>query len=359
MLLNALLAALAIASVAHAAPAGGVGLNRTADYVPLSDFDFQSLNLALQQEWLELSLFRAGINAFAPLNYSDAGLTTDDQALLQFMADQEVGHAQLLTNILGPNASQPCNYSFPFSNVSEFVDLSRKVTRVGESGVFGFLQHLDSRAAGDILGQAIATESRQQMVFRQFEGLFPMTFWFIPAITQSMAWTLQAPFLTECPSTNPRVGWQIFPGLNVTSNATSATTFANGTAGRPAISTVRPSLSETNQTLNLTWESPGLQVGPNSTYNTSSAAGEPMFAAWISQLNITYSPLTNVSNNTALTTQPGGATIFQDVRNDTDFPVINGTIFLLVTDADLFVTPYNLSQIEPHIVAGPALYTVD
>lgn len=58
-------------------------------------------NLALQQEWLELYLFRAGIEKFTSQNFSDAGFTQADQELISYMADQEVGHAQLITNILG------------------------------------------------------------------------------------------------------------------------------------------------------------------------------------------------------------------------------------------------------------------
>ena len=91
------------------------------------------------------------------------------------MAEQEVGHAQLITNILSPGAAaQPCNYSYPFETVRDFVDFSMKITRLGESGTFGFLEHLDSRASAMLLLEAISTESRQEMIFRQFEGLFPM-----------------------------------------------------------------------------------------------------------------------------------------------------------------------------------------
>lgn len=30
--------------------------------------------------------------------------------------------------------------------------------------------------------------------------------------------------------------------------------------------------------------------------------------------------------------------------------------YIAITDSDLFVTPFNLSEINAHIVAGPALY---
>lgn len=47
----------------------------------------------------------------------------------------------------------------------------QRVTRFGESGVWGFINHLDSREVGQLLAQSIATEARQQMIFRQMSGL--------------------------------------------------------------------------------------------------------------------------------------------------------------------------------------------
>ena len=100
--------------------------------------------------------------------------------------------------------------------------------------MYGFLEHLDSRAAAELLLQSITTEARQQMIFRQLEGLFPMPvsidldsptlpgspmtlqIWFLPAITQSMTWTLLSPFIVTCPAGNPHIQWQNFPALNIT-----------------------------------------------------------------------------------------------------------------------------------------------
>lgn len=130
--------------------------------------------LGLYQEYIELDLFRHGLAQFSAQEFEAAGMSADDQFLIEWMAEQEVGHAQLLTNILAPNASLPCNYTYPFESVRDFIDFSMKITRLGESGTFGFLEHLDSRASASLLLEAISTESRQEMIFRQFEGLFPM-----------------------------------------------------------------------------------------------------------------------------------------------------------------------------------------
>lgn len=58
-------------------------------------------NLALNQELIELDLFHFGLAKFSVDEFEAAGLDADDRFLIEFMADQEVGHAKALTDILG------------------------------------------------------------------------------------------------------------------------------------------------------------------------------------------------------------------------------------------------------------------
>lgn len=75
------------------------------------------------------------------------------------------------------------------------------------------------------------------------------------------------------------------------------------------------------------------------------------FAAWISQLNLTYTELYDINGTTAKTKQPGG-----ELYGPNTFPVLNGTQFVLVVDADPYLTPFNLSYLNSHVVAGPSMY---
>lgn len=299
------------------------------------------------------------------------------------MADQEVGHATLLSNMLGAQAPVQCTYNYPYTTVREFVDFCQKLTRFGESGVYGFINHLDSREAGQLLLQSISTEARQQMIFRQFDGLFPMPVWFETGIPQSWAWTLLAPYISSCPANQTRLAWQNFPALTVLNQPNPARINANRTrlgetVGRtasaplneklvpaadtcfnssvvgedcsPAITQNRSiPLSFAGRQVFLQWETPGKAVGPNNSYITATTAGAPAFVAWVTQLNLTYSALTLTGNNTGSTFQPNTSTYAGD-------PAINGTMFIAITDANLTLTPFNLSMINPHVVAGPALY---
>ncbi len=56
-------------------PYGGLNTNGTLPvYAPLSDFDYQSLALALYQEYIELDLFHHGLAQFSVDEFEAAGL---------------------------------------------------------------------------------------------------------------------------------------------------------------------------------------------------------------------------------------------------------------------------------------------
>jgi len=368
-------------------PAGGLGTNGTLPvYEVQSDFDYQSILLGLYQEWIELDLFNYIYQTFSEQDFEKVGLTADDRYLVEFMATQEIGHATLLSNLLGgPGGATPqCTYNYSFKTLHEAFDFSQKLTRFGESGVYGYKPHLDSREVAQLLTQSIATEARQQMIFRQFSGLFPMPVWFETGIPQSWAWTLLAPYISSCPANSKRLSWQNFPTLTVlnqpnTSRRNASSTGTNETVGfgpiapsadvsaeescvgntedgyncSPAISQNRSiPLSYPGRKVYLQWENPGKPIGPNNSYVTSTMVTAPKFVLWVSQLNATYSPLMNVSSSNGLnygyTIQPSGMTYEGD-------PLVNGTSFIALTDVNITYTSFNLSLVNPH-VAGVAIY---
>lgn len=332
-----------------AVPDGGVGV-RTNDtppvYAPLSDFDFESLNVALYQEWIELDLFNYGASRFTPEEFAEAGITQDDIDFIYFMGEQEVSHARLIGNMQklgGRPAAEQCEYRYNFESPREFVNFCQRLTRWGESGVYGFLSHLDSRPAATLLLQSITTEARQQMAFRQLSGALAMPLHFETGISQSMSWSLLSRYIIGCPDSNPKVGWQIFPYLNVTNDLP-----LTSDDSQAAINTQRPSLTEAGRNVTFQWDSPGQNVSANNSYTTSVAneSATPAFVAWISQLNVTYTPLEVTGENTGSTTQPDGV-VFEGIDNN----IVNDTMFVGLTDTDLYVTPYNLSLLNDHLLA--------
>lgn len=365
-------------------PHGGLGTNGTEPtYTMKSDFDYESLALALYQEWIELDLFHDGLARFSVADFEAAGLTAEDRSLIEFMANQEIGHATLITNMLGAEAPKQCQYNYPYQNVREYIDFCQKLTRFGESGVYGFVNHLDSREVGQLLIQSISTEARQQMIFRQFNGQFPMPVWFEIGLPQSFAWTLLAPYISSCPENQTRLIWQNFPALSIlnqpnpaktdpTVNATDDVTVGSnplnttgiadsnlcvnatgdGNNCSPAVTHNKTiPLSYPGRVVNFSWDAAGATVGPNNSYVTASGglADAPRYALFISQLNATYVPLVNISGNTGSAAQPNMSTYAGD-------PAVNGTMFIALTSQEIPVTPFNLTMVLPYTYAGPAIY---
>lgn len=56
--------------------------------------------MALNQEYIELDLFHYGLARFSEQEFLDAGLAAEYRFLIEYMADQEVGHAEMITNLL-------------------------------------------------------------------------------------------------------------------------------------------------------------------------------------------------------------------------------------------------------------------
>jgi hypothetical protein len=332
-------------------PSGGVDANATApppQYVAVSDFDFQSLNLALNFENIELDLFHYGLARFSAEEFDAAGINAADRFLIEFMADQEVGHATLLNNILQTRGAKQCEYRYNFNDIKGWIETCALITRMGESGVIGFLSHLDSRPSATLLQQAIHTEARQQYTFRQFAGSFPMEgVWFETGISQAMAWTLLSPFLVSCPAENPRIEWNTYPYLHILNNPNL--TDPNFPA---AISTNRTQFIAPNDTVLFAYDAPGQNVSYNHSYTTAVGSNvtdlTPKFCHFVSQLNTTISPFNSTGNGTGSCPLPGGFVFGDDAIN-------NGTLFVMLTSEDTFVTPYNLSLLNDVIVAGPAI----
>lgn len=220
------------------------------------------------------------------------------------------------------------------------------------------------------------------MSFRQMLGLHPQPVWFETGIPQSWAWTYLAPYISSCPEGTTRLAWQNFPALHVVNNPNPNRVSANDTkdfevvgnrTADPADSRI-PSeescvnlnvtgyncgpavmrnrsepLSFPGRQVRLMWDEPGQAVGPNNSYVTSTTAGDPKFVAWVSQLNLTYTPLEVTGQNSGFTYQPPDV-VYQGEG------AVNETVFLALTDSDLYLTPFNLSMINPHVKAL-ALYT--
>lgn len=84
-------------------PSGGVGVSPDDPapvYSPDTDFDTESLVVGVNQEWLELDLFHDMLATFSEEEFDAAGINAEQRYYIQEMAEQEVGHAILINNML-------------------------------------------------------------------------------------------------------------------------------------------------------------------------------------------------------------------------------------------------------------------
>lgn len=208
------------------------------------------------------------------------------------------------------------------------------------------------------------------MAFRQFLGVPGMDVYFEPGIPQAWAWTLLAPYIQSCPAETPRIGWSNYASLTVENNPSL---IFDGS--KSAVSTNISRLITAGDKVEFSWIPAGEKIGPNNSYTTVSPGGStPKYALWAHQLNATYAPLTLTSETTGYAYLPKGDVY--DTEISMTGPAINGTGeefpleldfgytdllplftgFVALVNDNPFLTPYNLSLILPHMVAGPAVF---
>lgn len=112
--------------------------------------------------------------------------------------------------------------------------------------------------------------------------------------------------------------------------------------------------------VSLAWDLPGQSNadGERGLRTRRTSAGDPKFVAWVSEFgNAVFTELFDIDNQSGQTIRPEPETV-PPFGNTTQVNG-NGTMFLFITDVNLIqLAPANISLLNDHIVAGPALYEV-
>ncbi|KAF5865564.1 hypothetical protein ETB97_003408 [Aspergillus alliaceus] len=272
-------------------PAGGLGTNGTLPhYMVESDFDFKSIALGVYQEYIELDLLLDGFAPFTDEEFLEAGLQPAWSR--GTIADRvHGGPGDRTRDIAGQHAGR-----------SRAKDVRIRLS---------VLKH--SREVPNLLSLSITTEARQQMIFRQMSG---------PNPTDVLVREQMAPVLGmnhTCPI------YQLLPGGNDPSRMAELpnSPYPEQPEHQPRVPRQDAQRRDENclyqHAVFFEWEAPSKSVRPNSSYITTTTAGEPKFV-------------------------PEGSVYNSD-------GIINGTMAVALTDLDLFVTPFNQTMLNPHIVA--------
>ncbi|KAI0922728.1 hypothetical protein AcV5_009625 [Taiwanofungus camphoratus] len=288
------LAPVLLAALVRAAPA------------PAPVTDTSIMQYALSLEHIEHTFYVRGLEQFDDLAFLEAGYPPWVRGRFAQIRDHEADHVAFLTGQLGAQAVQPCNYSYPYTDVHSWAALSQTLEGVGAAAYMGAARYVDSK---DVLESALSishVEARQAgwvdsavLKHQPWDGPYE------PALAFSGAWSLAVGFIVpgSCPSSNPALPVQTFPALTV-----------SDTAAPPAGSTIRVS------------------------YDASAAPPVPgaTYMAWYSGMNVTYTPVAETGAGGTLNgTLNGTTTVPAGLRGTVYAGVVSNASALPATDATM------------------------
>ncbi|KAJ6484966.1 ferritin-like domain-containing protein [Mycena vulgaris] len=178
--------------------------------------DATVLNFALTLEHLENAFYSGALAKFDEHAFKKAGLPSWARGRFAQVAEHEAAHVAFLSGALGAKATQPCNYSFPYTDPKSFAALSQAIEGVGVSAYTGAAQYITDKAYLTAAASVLATEARHAS-------------WVASAVNKYAGWSgaldvplglnqvysIAAAFITSCPSTNPALPVMAFPSLTV------------------------------------------------------------------------------------------------------------------------------------------------
>ncbi|KAF9526915.1 ferritin-like domain-containing protein [Crepidotus variabilis] len=196
--------------------------------------DITVLNYALTLEHLENAFYSGALAKFDEKAFADAGYPSWVRGRFTEIAAHEKTHVDFLAKALGDKATQPCTYSFPYTDPKSFAALSQVLEGVGSSAYSGAAKFISNKDYLTAAATILTTEARHagwvSSSVNQFAG------WggaFETPLGLNEVFTLAAPFITSCPSTNPALPVKAFPDFTVENKlpgSTAAVTFKSDTA---------------------------------------------------------------------------------------------------------------------------------
>jgi len=178
--------------------------------------DTQILQYALTLEHLENNFYSTALTKFSQDDFKAAGYPDWVRNRVSQIGAHEAQHVALLSGALGQDAVQPCDYSFPYTDVKSFLTLSSVIENVGVSAYLGAAASISEKAYLTVAGSILTTESRHQG-------------WMSSAVLKGPAWSgpedtpldfnevysIASQFITSCPSSNPPLPFKAFPALTL------------------------------------------------------------------------------------------------------------------------------------------------
>lgn len=188
--------------------------------------DADILNYALTLEHLEDKFYREGLANYTQAQFVAAGFPDPFYANLKTVSSDESTHVAFLTSALQAAGATPvaeCTYDFGVSDPKSFVALASVLEGVGVSAYLGAAASIMSKTYLTDAGSILTVESRHSAYIRASLGESPFPQPFDDPLDFDEVYTLAAPFIVSCPSSNPPLPVKAFPMLAVGTTGTIST----------------------------------------------------------------------------------------------------------------------------------------
>jgi len=172
------------------------------------------LNYALTLEHLENAFYRDSLAKYDNAAFAAAGFPMWVRSRFAEIGAHEKAHVDFLTSALGQNATAECTYNFGVTDPKSFAATAQLLEGVGVSAYLGAAAAITNPAYLTAAGSILTTEARHAAWVASavnkgdgFGGAFdtPLTF--------NQTYSLAAPLITGCPSSNPALPVVAFPSL--------------------------------------------------------------------------------------------------------------------------------------------------
>jgi len=216
-------APLAIAGFAAAAPAGKSGESLVARNNGGYD-DATILNYALTLEHLEAAFYRSGLDMYNAGAFNNANFPSWVRERFTEIANHERTHVEFLTTALkaaGATPVQECTYDFGTSSPEVFLATSQILEGVGVAAYLGAAPSISNKDYLAVAGSILVVEAQHETWVKSSadnQDGFPRPF--AAPLDFNQVYSLAAPFIKSCPSSNPALPFKPFPAVTVTNTGT-------------------------------------------------------------------------------------------------------------------------------------------
>ena len=178
--------------------------------------DVTILQFALTLEHLENVFYKQALKKFSLQDFINAGYSQDYYNNLKYVAFDEQTHVTTLTaaiQSLGATPVKACKYSFPYTDVPSFIQLSQVLENTGVSAYTGAASLIQSSYYLTVAATILDVEALHTSYQRTALGEIPMANPFETPLDANAVFTLASMFIVSCPASNPPLPFKAFPYL--------------------------------------------------------------------------------------------------------------------------------------------------